>query len=202
MKKTTSIAFIVLSICLSATGRLMADEPKSDVKKPVATKVTSGRAMEMLKADPQNTFLVDVRTRPEYQLIGHPRGACNIPFKFWTGKFNGEKGKYDLEPNTNFQKDLRARFNPKTDTLIFMCRSGKRSRPASAATLEAGWPAERIFNLDDGFEGGQVKDKNSIYNGQRRLKGWRFEGFPWTCDLDKKLLYKADLEAEKYSPGD
>lgn len=80
--------------------------------------VTPTEAYEMLKKDPDHTFLIDCRTRPEYQLIGHPEGAYLIPLKFWSGKL-GEK-KYGRADNPNFGKDLLARFNPKTDTLIFI----------------------------------------------------------------------------------
>lgn len=80
--------------------------------------VTPTEAYEMLKKDPDHTFLVDCRTRPEYQLIGYAKGAYLIPLQFWSGKFAGKKyGKVD---NPNFGKDLLARFNPKTDTLIFI----------------------------------------------------------------------------------
>lgn len=196
MKSLTPLVFIAFVICFLSAGCLIADDSKSDVKKPdVVAEITCGRAVEMLKAEPKKTFLVDVRTRPEYQMIGHSEGAYNVPYMFWTGKFNGKK--YGLDVNENFKKDLLERFNPKTDTLIITCRSGNRSLPAAAAAVEAGWPADRVFNLTDGFEGGKVKDPNSIYNGQRRLKGWRAEGFPWTYSLDKKLLYNSDLEAEK-----
>jgi len=52
--------------------------------------VTPSQAYEMVKADPAHTFIVDTRTRAEYQLIGHPVGAYHIPKKIWTGKL-GEK---------------------------------------------------------------------------------------------------------------
>ena len=79
--------------------------------------VTPLEAYRMVQKDPQRTFLVDVRTRAEYQFVGHADGACNIPFMFLTNGV-GEKG-YKLVPNPNFVKDLLARFHPKTDTLIF-----------------------------------------------------------------------------------
>ena len=79
--------------------------------------VTPLEAYRMVQKDPQHTFLVDVRTRAEYQFVGHADGAYNIPFMFLTIEV-GKKG-YNLAPNPNFVKDLLARFNPKTDTLIF-----------------------------------------------------------------------------------
>ena len=79
--------------------------------------VTPIQAYQMVQKDPQHTFLVDVRTRAEYQFVGHAKGAYNIPLMFLTLEA-GEKG-YKLTPNPDFVKDLLARFNPKTDTLIF-----------------------------------------------------------------------------------
>ena len=193
MRNTFPIGpIIILAVCLTNGGCNGAEKKPPHAKsKAVAADITCGRAVQMLEDDPKNTFLVDVRSRPEYQMIGHPQGAYNIPFMFWSGKFNGSK--YALTRNDNFQKDLLARFNPKTDTRLIMCRSGNRSLPAVAAAIETGWPTEQVFNLKDGFEGGKVKDKNSVYHGQRRLKGWRVEGFPWTYGLDKNLIYRDDL---------
>ena len=95
--------------------------------------------------------------------------------------------------DTNYGKDLLSRFNPATDKLIFMCRSGKRSCLACIAAIEAGWNPKNVCNMLGGFEGDKIKNKNSIYNGQRKLGGWRNEGFSWTYHIDKKLVYKADL---------
>lgn len=153
--------------------------------------VTPSQAYEMVKADPAHTFVIDTRTRAEYQLIGHPVGAVNVPLKFWTGKI-GEK-KYGMTNNANFAQDLKARFNPATDKLIFMCRSGKRSCLSCKAAVSAGWDAKSVCNMLGGFEGDKVKNQDSIYNGQRKLGGWKNEGLPWTYHIDKKLVYQADL---------
>jgi len=154
--------------------------------------VTPVEAYEMIKKDPAHTFLVDVRTRAEYQIIGHPEGAYNIPYKFFTTKL--KDNKYSKEVNENFVNDLKGRFNPETDTLIMMCRSGSRSCDASNAAVEAGFSADRVFNIMGGFEGGKCKTKGSIFYGQRvGCGGWRLEGLPWTYHMDGKLVYQADL---------
>ena len=153
--------------------------------------VTPSQAYEMVQKDPGHIFIIDTRTRAEYQLIGHPVGAYNIPKKFWTGKL-GEK-KYGMIDNSNFGKDLRAKFNPATDKLIFMCRSGKRSCLSCKAAINAGWNPKNVCNMLGGFEGDKIKNKNSIYNGQRKLGGWKNEGLPFTYHIDEKLVYKADL---------
>jgi rhodanese-related sulfurtransferase len=162
------------------------------VKKPhMGGDVTPSEAYAMVQKDPDHTFVVDVRTRPEYQYIGHPEGAYNIPFQFWSGKFG--KKKYTRVDNPNFGKDLLARFNPKTDTLLLLCRSASRTCKGATAAVKAGWPEEKVFNILGGFEGDKVKNKSSAYYGQRKLGGWRNEGLPWTYKVDKKLVYQPDL---------
>ena len=153
--------------------------------------VTPAQAYEMIKKDPEHTFLIDTRSRPEYQMIGHPVGAYNIPYKFWNGRL-GEK-KYGMSENPDFGKDLLSRFNPATDKLIFLCRSGKRSCLACTVAIKAGWNSKDVCNMLGGFEGDKIEHKDSIYYGQRKLGGWRNEGLPWTYHVDKKLVYKADL---------
>ncbi|BBO92029.1 rhodanese-like domain-containing protein [Desulfosarcina ovata] len=157
-----------------------------------AGNVTPSQAYAMVKKDPQHTFIVDTRSRPEYQLIGHPVGSVNIPKKFWNSNL-GEK-KYDLVDNSNFENDLLSRFNPKTDKLIFMCRSGKRSCFSCKAAIHAGWDPKQVCNMLGGFEGDKIKNADSIYDGQRKVGGWKNEGLPWTYHIDKKLVYRADLK--------
>jgi rhodanese-related sulfurtransferase len=155
--------------------------------------VTPIQAYKMLQADPEHTFLVDVRTRYEYQDIGHPVQAYNIPWKFYNHKI-GKKG-YKKDVNKNFGKDLRARFNPETDTLLLLCRSAARTIAASTAAVDAGFKPDKVFNVLGGFEGDKIKDKTSPFYGKRMLGGWRLEGLPWTYKMNPELLYQPDLAA-------
>ncbi len=154
--------------------------------------VTPKEAYKMLRKDPGNTFIVDVRTRTEYQDIGHPVGAYNIPWKFYTTKV-GRKG-YKKVLNKKFCKDLKARFNPKTDTLLMMCRSASRTIASTTAAVDCGFKANKVFNLLGGFEGDKVKDNHSPFHGQRMIGGWRLERLPWTYKMDKNLMYQPDLK--------
>jgi len=153
--------------------------------------VTPKQAYEMMKKDPKNTFMVDVRTRYEYQDIGHPIGAHNIPWKFYTAKA-GKKG-YSKVLNKNFCSDLKTRFNPKTDTLLMLCRSAKRTIASTTAAVDCGFEADKVFNVLGGFEGDKVKDMHSPHHEMRMIGGWRLEGLPWTYKMDTKLLYQPDL---------
>lgn len=148
--------------------------------------VTPSQALQMVQAD-AHTFIIDVRTRPEYVLVGHPTMAHHVPIKFWTGKHTS-KG-YGMAMNDSFVQDLKSRFNPQTDTLIFMCRSGARSCAATDTAAKAGWPKDKIYNMLGGFEGDKIKNNESIYNGKRTMGGWKNEGLPWTYKVENKLAY-------------
>jgi rhodanese-related sulfurtransferase len=194
--RKASVLFFTVMFVASTLSCAALYRPKVEYKvkkQHMGGDVSPTVAYEMLKKDPKHVILVDVRTRAEYQLIGHPEGAYNIPLKFWTGKM-GEKN-YTKSTNPRFGEDLKALFNPQTDTLLFMCRSGKRSCSACNEAVKAGWPEDRVFNLMGGFEGDKVKDKNSPYYGQRKLGGWRNEGLPWSYHVDKHLIYQRDLAA-------
>ena len=155
--------------------------------------VTPTEAMQMVLKDEKHTFIVDVRTRPEYNFVGHPTGAYHIPSELWTGEMIEKEGKksYKLVDNPDFTKDLLARFNPETDILIFMCRSGKRSCQATEKAIKAGFKPEKIFNMLGGFEGDKVECQVSAFKGQRKLGGWKNEGLPWTYSIDPKRAYDA-----------
>ena len=92
-----------------------------------ATNITPLQAYHMLLNQP-NTYLIDVRTRFEYQLIGHPMWikngktymAYNIPFMFLTREFakkgetfNGNKKapatRYQFVKNPDFIKVLKSK---------------------------------------------------------------------------------------------
>jgi rhodanese-related sulfurtransferase len=150
------------------------------------------QAYEMMKKDPKHTFLVDVRTRYEYMDIGHPVEAYLIPWKFYSTDV-GRKG-YQKVLNKNFCNDLKARFNPKTDTLLLMCRSAHRTIAASTAAVDCGFKEKKVFNVLGGFEGDTVKQKGSPHYGKRMVGGWRLEGLPWTYRMDKNLMYQPDLK--------
>lgn len=109
----------------------------------------------------EHTFLIDCRTLAEYQFVGHPVGAYNIPLRFLSNKV-GEKGYVEVA-NPDFVQALIDRFNPESDTLIILCRSGNRSCTACNAAIRAGFKEEKVFNMMGGFEGGKNKNKDSVF---------------------------------------
>ncbi len=193
--KITKYNILILTLILVFTlvGLAFAEQEVYPIKgKHPGGNVTPLEAYNMLKNNPEHTFFVDVRTRSEYQDIGHPIGAYNIPLKFYTTQA-GKKG-YKKMLNQKFGNDLKARFNPETDILLFLCRSAKRSVAAVNAAVDAGFNPEKVFNVLGGFEGDKVKNKKSPFYGKRFVSGWRLEGLPWTYKMEPDLIYQPDLK--------
>ncbi|MBN2139758.1 MAG: sulfurtransferase [Desulfovibrionaceae bacterium] len=192
MKSVKHIAAMVVVVALLlCAAAAYAFEYKAN-KEHLGGDLTPKQALEMVMKDPAHTFVVDCRTRPEYQLVGHAEGAYNVPINFWSNKL-GEKG-YTETPNPNFGQDLLKRFNPKTDTLLMICRSGNRSCQACNEAIKAGFDEAKVFNVMGGFEGGKDKDKDSPTHGKRTGGSWKNEGQPWTYSMSKDLLYQPDVQ--------
>lgn len=192
MQKTIGMTMLVIIFLLAMVSPSIGGYAYKVNKPHLGGDVTPVEAFEMLAKDPEHTFLVDCRTRAEYQYVGHPEGAYNIPIRFLSTKV-GQKGYVEVD-NPNFGKDLLERFNPATDTLIILCRSGNRSCKGCNEAVKAGWPEERVFNMMGGFEGGKNKNKQSIYYGQRWAGGWRLEGLPSTYKMDPARMYPPDVK--------
>ena len=131
--------------------------------------VTPPEAWDTLENDPQ-AVLLDVRSRVEFEYVGHPPGAINIPWK----------DAPDWQVDTAFVDKVRsalAELYPEIEeredlTLLMLCRSGARSRSAGEALLEQGFT--RVYNVAEGFEGD--RDGN---NHRNTINGWRVHGLPW-----------------------
>ena len=192
MKKAFWLTALVAAMLVMVAAPTLAGFAYEANKPHLGGDVTPIDAYEMLQKNPEHTFLVDCRTRAEYQFVGHPEGAYNVPIRFLSTKV-GKKGYVEVD-NPDFGKDLLARFNPQTDTLIFLCRSGNRSCAGCNEAIKAGWSEDKVFNLMGGFEGGKNTNKASIFYGQRWDGGWQREGLPWTYSMDTALMYKPDVD--------
>ncbi|WDP90998.1 MAG: hypothetical protein HUN04_15375 [Desulfobacter sp.] len=188
MKKASAILLMVVF----AVSTAWAGYAYKANKDHLGGNLTPVEAFKMMEKDPEHTFLVDCRTRAEYQYVGHPVGAYNVPLRFLSAK-PGKKGYVEVS-NPDFAKALLARFNPETDTLIILCRSGNRSCTACNEAIKAGFNEGKVFNMMGGFEGGKNKNKNSIFHGQRWAGGWKLEGLPWTYKMKKDLMYQPDFK--------
>lgn len=141
-------------------------------------KTISTQSWEMVKSSPEDTFILDVRTRAEYAFTGHPdtpNGTPNIPLKFWPGWVD----------NPNFVSEVSERFD-KDDTIITMCRSGGRAEAAARVLAEAGF--KNVYYMSDSFEGPSDRE------GKRTVSGWRINGLPYTYRLEPALVYKGSWD--------
>lgn len=126
------------------------------------------QAYEILVSEP-DAVLLDVRSRVEFDYVGHPPGAINIPWQ--------EAPDWDVDPAfvTRVRQSLEAvRPDQAVEelTLLTLCRSGGRSMAAAKQLTEKGF--SRVINIAEGFEGGLDADRH-----RGKLGGWRFHQLPW-----------------------
>lgn len=179
---------ITFALCFAFAVTALAADPPQDQRKhtKLGKYVTAIEAYEMWRAAPDSVFIVDVRTPEEYDFLGHPAMAANVPVQLWAGAFDAKKKAFPLVANAKFVDAMKQSFKP-ADTLVLMCRSGHRSVVAANKLAEAGFT--NVYNMVDGFEGDKVADKASPDFGKRTKEGWRNSKAPWTYDLDEKLVY-------------
>ena len=124
-------------------------------------------AWSMMKADASVT-LIDVRSDMEFLMIGHPKGAVNVPW------IDAPDWTVDEAFVMKVRRALLGRISSqsKVSPLLLICRSGNRS--SDAATLLAKEGVSDIHVVKDGFEG--PLDDNHHRN---TIAGWRFEQLPW-----------------------
>jgi rhodanese-related sulfurtransferase len=176
------------ALCLAFAFTAFAADPPQDQRKhtKLGKYATAIESYEMWRAAPDKVFVVDVRTPEEYDFLGHPTMAANVPVQLWAGDFDAKKKAFPLVDNPKFVDAMKQRFKP-ADTLILMCRSGHRSVSATNKLAAAGFT--NVYSMVDGFEGDKIADKASLDNGKRLHDGWRNSKAPWTQDLDEKLVY-------------
>ena len=131
--------------------------------------ISSSEAYGILQ-ESVDAVLIDVRTKMEYEYVGHPKDSIHIALK----------EPPEWKTFSSFVHDvsslLKEKFPDVGDLpsikIFLICRSGKRSNEAALLLEADGYKC--LFNVYDGFEG----DKN--INGHRNLiNGWRFSNLPW-----------------------
>jgi len=182
------ITIIVLaSLCLAPCA--MGQQPGSDLPKAKQTSLglylTSKEAYDKWQADPENITVLDVRTTEEYLFIGHAPMAWNVPLMSQTHEWNPDKQRFKMQPNADFVTQV-TEFAKPADTILVMCRSGGRSAMAVNQLAAAGFT--NVYNITDGMEGDEVKDPNSVFQGQRLVNGWKNSGVPWTYEIDHEKM--------------
>ncbi len=203
MKYLSSAIIGVFLAALFSLEFSWAQEPK---------RIVSIEAYDMLNTVP-DTYLIDVRTRAEYQFVGHPIGAYLFPYMFFTNELGKTDDGYSYKfsgKNKAFVSEIAKVFK-KTDNLLLICRDGTRSLPAGKELIAEGF--KNVYIIEDGFEGPefpyhtdpnkhkfyrQLAKRNKIFGyDHRRYYGWQWWGLPWTYEMDPKYIYPPDL-----NPGD
>ena len=115
-----------------------------------------------------NSYLVDVRTTPEWKFIGVPDLSSinkNVIFISW-------HVYPKMKINSSFENRIDESNIKKNDKIFLICRSGKRSYDAAKFLSSVGY--SYCFNVTDGFEG----DKDDL-NHRSTINGWKYNNLPW-----------------------
>ena len=129
-------------------------------------------AYALLEGD-STSVLIDVRTQAEWSYVGVPE----IQALGKTPLFLEWQSYPSMAVDANFTARLEALLQSegvgRGASLVFLCRSGARSRHAATTMTGAGWSP--CFNVSDGFEG-------ALGDSRRRgvVSGWKVGGLPWT----------------------
>jgi rhodanese-related sulfurtransferase len=129
--------------------------------------VTPKAAWKIL-AHESNAALVDVRTTAEWNYVGAPdlRSLHKQPvFVEW-------QVYPSMQVNAGFAQALRQAGIGDDQPVLFLCRSGVRSKAAAKLMTEQGM--RRCYNISDGFEGAadQAGHRGTV-------GGWKAAGLPW-----------------------
>lgn len=132
---------------------------------PYAGAVTPQEAWELVRSGPR-VKLVDVRTNAERDWVGRVMVPDPQHLAVQWSTYPGGV------PNEQFPAQLESVAPDKDDVLLFLCRSGVRSRHAARVATELGY--KNAFDILEGFEG----DRD--HEGHRKtVSGWCKAGLPW-----------------------
>lgn len=129
--------------------------------------VTPAEAWRLLQTDP-DAVLVDVRTDAEWSYVGGPdlapvrKDALRLQWKMFPA----------MALNPRFADQVADAVAKRDAPVLFLCRSGQRSRDAAIALTQRGYT--RCYNISDGFEG---PPDASGHRGT--VAGWKVAGLPW-----------------------
>ncbi|MGB8365608.1 MAG: rhodanese-like domain-containing protein [Rhizomicrobium sp.] len=133
--------------------------------------VTSAEAWAVLRGEPK-AQLIDVRTAAEWAYVG-------LPDLSGLGR-ELHRVEWQIFPSMAVNPDFAALAAEKVrhagadeqTPLLFLCRSGARSRAAAIAMTRAGFA--KSFNIMDGFEGDLDAERH-----RGRHNGWKAANLPW-----------------------
>jgi rhodanese-related sulfurtransferase len=121
-----------------------------------------------LLAQNSNAILVDVRTPAEWAFVGRPdlSDLAKQPVLLSWQLFPS------MQVNPDFVDELKSENIEPDAPILFLCRSGTRSRFAAIALTAQGF--SRCYNIASGFEGDPDPQKH-----RGTVNGWKVDGLPW-----------------------
>ena len=134
---------------------------------PYAGDITPTEAWEILNARPE-AVLIDVRTPAEWAYVGLPdlsaigKQPLLIPWALFPS----------MTINADFGAEVESAMANRDAPLVFICRSGGRSRAAAIAMTARGYTS--CYNVASGFEGDPDSQRH-----RGRISGWKVEDLPW-----------------------
>jgi len=149
---------------MTTADQLLATARSRGADQPYAGAVTPLEAAELLRQHP-GAKLIDVRTNAERHWVGQvalpPGQHMAIEWTSWPSGV----------VNPQFIEQL-GEVAAKDDILLFLCRSGVRSRHAAKLATDYGYT--NAYDILEGFEG----DKDSAGH-RKQVGGWCKAGLPW-----------------------
>lgn len=125
--------------------------------------VTPQEAWQLIQSD-ADILIIDVRTQAELDWVGQVQIR---PEQLHAVQWN----LYPSKSNPDFLSQLADVAQPQT-VLLFLCRSGVRSKAAAQLATENGY--QYCYDIVNGFEG----DKDQ-HGHRKMLNGWCFDNLPW-----------------------
>ena len=129
--------------------------------------LSPNEAWDKIKED-SDCYLVDCRTSAEWSLVGVPdldSLGKKVIFLEW-------QTFPSMEKNTRFLQEISETDIKKNSKIIFLCRSGARSRSAAEFLTSQGY--QNCFNCSEGFEG-----SHDNFGHRSSVNGWKFHNLPW-----------------------
>lgn len=134
---------------------------------PYAGDITPTEAWKILNARPE-AVLIDVRTPAEWTYVGLPdlsaagKEPLMVPWVLFPS----------MTINPDFGAEVESAVADHEAPLLFLCRSGARSRAAAIAMTARGYRS--CYNVANGFEGDPDSQRH-----RGTISGWKVENLPW-----------------------
>ena len=149
---------------MSTSDAILAAARERAPGQPYAGAVTPQEAFTLLQHDPR-AKLVDVRTNAERDWVGRVAVPESQHVAVQWATYPGGV------PNPDFAAQLEQAAR-KDEVLLFLCRSGVRSRHAARVATELGYAES--YDILEGFEGDRDADGH-----RKTVGGWCQAGLPW-----------------------